>query len=106
MATDNERVTFKQRYNASLTWQEKCILISLYHQIMCIKYPNWIIADTANHFKLSSGLVSENIRLANEINEGNTNVSESKSRDDALKLIERRSHKRIRITQVMFKLKE
>ena len=98
--------TFKERYNSSLTWQEKCILISLYHQIMCIKYHNWTIADTANHFKLSSGLVSENIRLANEMNNGNGSIIECKTRDDALKLIERRRHKRIRITQVMFKMKE
>ncbi len=98
--------TFKEKYNSSLTWQEKCILINLYHQIMCIKYHNWTIADTANHFKLSSGLVSENIRLSKEINEGNQQIAECKSREDALKLIERRSHKRIRITQVMFKMKE
>lgn len=92
MSESDESVTFKEKYILSDTWQEKALTIYLYHTIMCIKYTNWTIKDTASHFEVSSGLVSENIRLAKEISSGNTKVIRCKTREDGLKLIERRRY--------------
>lgn len=101
-----DRVTFKDKYNQCKTWQEKAICIALYHTIMLTNYPTWTITDTASHFKVSIGLISENIRLAREIDKGNKLVINAKYREDALKLIERRRYVRERNSITIFKLDE
>jgi len=89
----DDRVTFKEKYNSrGITWQEKAVLISLYHIAMCVKYPTCNLNDTSQHFGVSVGLVSENIRLAKAIDSNNLKVIKSKTREDALKLINRRHY--------------
>ena len=100
---NQENLTFKDKYNQCKTWQDRAICIALYHTIMLTKYPTWTITDTSKHFEVSIGLVSENIRLASEIDNGNKKVSECKYREDALKLIERRRYASDRLTLIMFK---
>lgn len=94
---ESKNVTFKDKYNSmGMTWQEKAVLISLYHTVMCHKYSNWTITDTSQHFGVSIGLVSENIRLAREIDNGNVKLKECKTREEGLKLIDRRRYLRDR----------
>lgn len=90
-------ITFKDKYNELSTWQEKAVLISLYHTAMCVKYKDWTLADTSQHFEVSIGLVSENIRLAREIDNGmNNKLMKCASREKALKLLDRRRYPRYR----------
>lgn len=90
MTTDN--IAFKD----CKTWQDKAMLISLFHTSKCIQHPNsWNMAKTAKHFNISIGMVSENIRLAKEFDGPNgDNIVACKTREDALKMIERRKYKR------------
>ena len=85
---DKERVTFKEKYESIDTWQDKAVLISLYHTAMCLKYKTWTLTDTAQHFGVSIGLVSENIRLAKAIDGPNgIRIMKCETREKALKLI-------------------
>ncbi len=104
MASEKESITFKQQYISCVTWQDKCVVVALYHKLMCVKYPNWTIRHTAEYFDISNGLVSENVRLADAVNDGNDIIQHCKTREEGLKLIERRKHKRIRAAPIMFKL--
>ncbi len=87
-----DNVTFKEQYSKCKTWQEKAILIALYHSIMVAKYPTWNVQDTASHFHKSIGLVSENIKLARAIDEGNKKVIGAATREDGLKMLEKRRY--------------
>lgn len=73
------------------TWQEKAVLISLYHTAMNLKYPSWNLSDTAQHFGVSIGLVSENIRLAKAIDSPKlgTKLMKTETRERALKILNR-----------------
>lgn len=83
-------ITFKDKYSELKTWPEKATLISLYHTAMCMKFKEWTLADTAEHFSVSIGLVSENIRLAKLIDsELGTKLIKCETREKALKLLER-----------------
>lgn len=96
MSTPEE---FKKQYNSADTWQQKVIIISLFHSTMCIQKPKeWSMKLTASHFHVSIGLVSENIRLAKELNgEKCEELMKSPTREDGLKLIERRKYARHRV---------
>lgn len=97
-------VTFKDKYNECKTWQDKAICIALYHSIMSSRYPTWNLNDTALHFGVSIGLVSENIRLAKAIDDGNIRILKSKTREEGLKLIERRHYVRDRTEITIWKV--
>lgn len=97
MSDDTKVVTFKQKYTTLTTWQEKAVLISLYHTAMLLKYPTWTLMDTATHFCISIGLVSENIRLGKAIDtkEYGPKLMKCETRERALKIIERRKYPRL-----------
>jgi hypothetical protein len=103
--SDTEAVNLKEKYISSTTWQEKVVLMHLFHQGMCLKHPNmWNMKMTASHFGVSMGLVSENIRLAKEISgERSEKLMKAKTRDDGLKLIERRKYPRDRNNSPLIK---
>jgi hypothetical protein len=104
MSDEASNITFKEKYNSKgITWQEKAVLISLYHTAMCMKYPTWNLQDTSLHFGVSIGLVSENIRLAKEIDNNNKKVIACLHREDALKLIDRRRYTSDRKEFTLFK---
>lgn len=68
MSKESKPLTFKEKYNETgLSWQNKAMLISLYHIAMCLKFPTWTLSDTSTHFNVSIGLVSENLKLARYI---------------------------------------
>lgn len=75
------------RYNAAPDWHTKCLLMALYHQtkrVQLVSY--WTITDTAEYFGVSRGLVSENIKLSNAIDE-DISITKCKTRQAALDLI-------------------
>lgn len=94
-------LTFKDKYGQISMWQEKAVLISLYHTAMCMKFKNWNMQDTATHFGVSIGLVSENIRLAKYIDskEDGSKLMKIETREAGLKYIERRKFTRIRLDE-------
>lgn len=102
----SEGLTFKDKYNECKTWQDKSICIALYHTAMMIKYPTWTITDTSLYFEVSIGLVSENVRLAKEIDSGNKKIVSAKTREEGLKMIERRNYSRYRLTHIMYKFED
>ena len=89
-----EEIVPKQRYNECKTWQEKVILISLYYNLKSINNIDWFIKDTASYFDISSGLVSESLRLATEIDNPapGYDLMLIKTREEALTLIGRRNY--------------
>lgn len=96
----DKSITFKEKYNEiGLTWQEKCVLISLYHTAMCIKFKTWTLTDTALHFEVSIGLVSENIKLAKWIDsvEIGSKLMQCETREKALKLVDQRKFPRFKL---------
>ena len=60
-------MTFKDRYNQCESWHEKVLVMGLYHLAQQNRYNEWTIRDTADYFDVSTGLVSENLRLYKEI---------------------------------------
>lgn len=87
---------YKEQYENAKSWQEKAALMYIFHTVTAMTSKHWHIKDTASHFNVSIGLVSENLRLCVEIDLGNKLVLESKTREEALKLIERRKYARDR----------
>jgi hypothetical protein len=77
-------MTFKERYNNTVTWHGKVIVMEIYHLAMCQRVKGWTITLTAEHFDVSIGLVSENLRLAQAINL-DEKILKCESRQEALK---------------------
>lgn len=95
MESDDKEIPYKLKYLNEHNWQTKALIISLYHLLMCNKYPYaWNIQRTSIYFGISIGLVSEDLRIGKELNNGNSNVSEANTREEALKFIERRKSPR------------
>lgn len=103
--SESEALNLKEKYNTVDTWQERAVLMSLFHQAMCIKHPKlWNMKMTASHFDVSMGLVSENIRLAAEMRgEKGELLMKTKTRDQGLKLIDRRRYPRDREVKPLVK---
>lgn len=76
-------MTYKQKYDSCKTWQEKCLIINLYHCLMVLEHDDWQMRQTAKYFNISLGLVSEDIKLAIHIEL----VKSCKYRKDALELV-------------------
>jgi hypothetical protein len=77
-------MTFKARYDAETTWHGKVTVMEIYHLAMCQREQGWTITKTAEHFEVSIGLVSENLRLAQLIHE-NGKILNCESRQEALR---------------------
>lgn len=57
-------MTLLERYNQEKTWQGKVEIMEIYYLAMSQKEKGWTISKTAEYFKCSTGLVSENLHLA------------------------------------------
>lgn len=79
-------MTFPERYQQETTWHGKATVMSLYHMAMCHREKGWTIKLTAEHFGVSIGLVSENLKLAHALHE-NEKLSKIETRQEALKKI-------------------
>jgi hypothetical protein len=77
-------MTFKERYDIESTWQGRVQVMEIYHLAMCQRIKNWTLTMTAEHFRCSIGLVSENLRLALALHT-NSAMLRCESRQDALK---------------------
>lgn len=77
-------MTFAEKYQLEDTWDGKVLIMNLYHLARIVQFKGWTLANTAQEFNVSIGLVSENIRLANAIN-ADERILKCKSRQEALK---------------------
>ena len=77
-------MTFLERYQLAETWQDKCLVMEIYHLAMTTRSKNWTITRTAESFGVSIGLVSENLRLALAIHV-NPKMLECETRQDAIR---------------------
>jgi hypothetical protein len=73
-----------------------------------MKYKDWTITDTSQHFGVSIGLVSENIRIAKDIDNGRNSekIMAAKTREDGLKLMERRRYYRSKNDNILIKIND
>jgi len=58
--------------------------MEIYHLAMTQKIRSWTLTKTAEHFQVSIGLVSENLRLAHALH-NNPKLIEIETRDNALR---------------------
>jgi len=77
-------MTFHERYHKEKTWHGKAMIMEIYHLAMTQKIRSWTLTKTAEHFQVSIGLVSENLRLAHALH-NNPKLIEIETRDNALK---------------------
>jgi len=82
--------SFREKYQNAAVWYEKVILMEIYHLVQTQREKNWTISKTAEDFQVSTGLVSENLRIARAIHT-HERIINCKSRQDALKLLEKLS---------------
>lgn len=77
-------MTFLERYQAERRWHGKVMIMEIYHLAMSHRCKDWTMAQTAEHFDVSIGLVSENLRLAHAIHK-NDKLLKCESRTEALR---------------------
>lgn len=77
-------MTFRDKYLQSKTWQEKIMVMEMYHIVMCYKIKNWTISKTADYFDCSLGLVSENLQLGRAFH-SDPNIMTCDTRQHALR---------------------
>lgn len=78
-----------KKYNETSSWSEKIALMGVYHFNQLEINKKWTIRQTADQFKVSTGLVSENLHLAILFRTIPT-LRECKTRKEALGKIDRR----------------
>lgn len=76
-------MTYRDKFHSLENWKQKVLLVELFHLLMLSKRKGWNATKTANYFKVSIALVSENLKLAVHLRNGI--LDECKSRDKALK---------------------
>lgn len=82
-------MTYKEKYDSEQDWYKKVLLTSMYHLAMNHRNKGkWTIQDTANYFGCSSGLISENLKIADCIQTDEHNLMKIKTRREALRYLE------------------
>jgi len=76
-------MTYREKYSQCSTWQGIVRVMYLYHCVMKSKYKDHKLEHTAKYFKTSTGLASENLRLARNMNR----IKRVSSRKKALKIL-------------------
>lgn len=79
-------MTILEQYNSSSLWDEKIVLMEIYHLGQKMTNKQWTLHDTAWHFNVSIGLVSENLRLAGALRVY-PNLNKCESRQQALNML-------------------
>lgn len=82
-------MTFVERYRIADRWQDKVLVMNLYHTAATEMNDGWTIKQTATVFEVSIGLVSENLRLADAIDKG-SDITKCATRQEALTKVDRR----------------
>jgi hypothetical protein len=83
-------MTFTERYQQETTWHGRAMVMEIYHLAMSQITRVWTIRGTAQHFNVSVGLVSENLKLAHAIHIDES-ILQCESRQEALKRLNGRS---------------
>ncbi len=78
---------FRLRYEKAENWYQKIILMEVFHLIQTSRNSRWTLNDTSETFKVSMGLVSENLKIARGFHT-NPELLTCKNRQDALNKIE------------------
>lgn len=86
-------MNFQQKYDICKTWQEKVIVMRLYHSVMSHRQKDWSIKKFAESTGYSSALISENLRLAEALDTF-PKITECKSRQSALDWLKKHDPKR------------
>jgi hypothetical protein len=84
LSGNKEKMTFLERYKEERTWHGKAMIMEIYHLAMSQRSGNWTVTKTAEHFEVSIGLVSENLRLAHALHTFDSLIKQE-TRQDALK---------------------
>ena len=74
---------FKEKYNTLKTWQDRALVMTLYHHLMIMKVKKWNERLTAKYFQISLGAVSTNLKLSKRMSE----VRDCSTRKEALEKI-------------------
>lgn len=83
-------MTFVEKYQSETTWHGKATVMEIYHLTMMHRHSDWTLSKTAHAFRVSIGLVSENLRLAQAIHV-NEKIMTCESRQEALRRLNGRS---------------
>ena len=83
-------MTFPERYQQESTWHGKAMVMEIYHLTMTHHIKGWTIKLTAEHFGVSIGLVSENLKLAHALHI-NERLVKCETRQEALKKLNGKS---------------
>lgn len=81
-------MTFIERYEQEKTWHGRALVMEIYHLAMISRVKSWTVTKTAEHFNVSIGLASENLRLAQAIHD-RPSILEVPSRQEALNKVRR-----------------
>ena len=76
-------MTYKEKYVQCSTWQGRVRVMYLFHALMGAKSRAWKLEHTAAYFSVSTGLASENLRLARNMHR----IKRVISRKKALKIL-------------------
>jgi len=79
-----DRLTFRERYKKEIRWEAKASVIELFHLLSKERNKSWTIENTAKYFGVSSGLISEDLKLARAIHDDQL-ILQCPSRQKALK---------------------
>lgn len=60
-------MTYREKYSNCKTWFGRVRVMHLYHTVKTSLSKSHTVADTANYFNVSTGLVSENINIGNHM---------------------------------------
>lgn len=61
-------MTFRDKYTKpDLTWADKASIMEIFHLTMLNRQGRWTVKQTAKYFRVSNGLVSENLKLADAL---------------------------------------
>lgn len=83
---------YREKYRLCEIWYQKVSVMSLFHLSMCQRDKTWTIADTATYFGVSKALVSENLKLAREMNK-KPELEKCHSRKNAIVTLKRIGNK-------------
>ena len=60
-------MTYREKYLSLTTWQDKVLIMNLYHCLKELEETSWTLRKTAKYFSKSTGYVSESLKLANHM---------------------------------------
>jgi len=81
-------MTFFERYHSEGTWYGKVLIMEIFHLLLTQHDKKWTIKQTAESFKVSIGLVSENLQIAS-YSHFNPAILNCDTRQSALNKLER-----------------